>query len=226
MLNGLVYPRDAVARCFRGWTIFGVAWLFFMRSRHIGVSGWFQSWGGYLALWGLCVVDSVQQRSLHTLSGWLFLQATLLAAFAGWYALLALCGLSSQFGKTRVRSLPASPLVTAVDADQPGECARCLPSRCMSQPPAQVEAASPVDRVVVRVDSANELDHVPMRIDSFGECDPARLLALCEVITLSLVITPEQDRVRASAAWSRMSTDSKRGIAVSSFLLLDHDVFE
>jgi len=99
VLNETEHPRDPLARCFGGWTVVGVAWLFFARARHLGTSGLVQTWGGHVLLWGLVLGECAHTQSLDMLLGWLYLQGGFLAFFAGWFSLLALLRFDSQFGR-------------------------------------------------------------------------------------------------------------------------------
>jgi len=99
VLNEVHHPHDLLARCVRGWSVTGVALRFFTQARHLGGAGLLQTWGGHAFLWGLVVAGSVHEQSMQMLRGWLYLQGTFLVFFAGWFTLLALLGLDSQFGR-------------------------------------------------------------------------------------------------------------------------------
>ena len=61
----------------------GVGCLFFFRSKHIGLSGWVQTWGGHVLLWMLVLGQSLLEQSLQTVRAWLCLQLGTLAFFVG-----------------------------------------------------------------------------------------------------------------------------------------------
>ena len=165
MLNASEEPRDWLARALGGWTVVGVACHFFFRSRHLGLLGWVQTWGGHALIWCLVATESVRQRSLSPLSLWVLLQLGMAAFFAGWFGFLALLRLDSQYGRTRPRSLPPSP------AQHPNEISPSHPSdlkRSQQIPTAYTLADddAPNSPALSRIDSD---EHVPMRVDSFGD---------------------------------------------------------
>ena len=175
VLNATEQPRDPLARLLGGHSVISVACLFFLRARHIGFRGVLQTWGGHLCLWCGVIAESLRQQDTECLKVWVLLQLGTFAFFAGWYGVLALLGLDSQFGRTRARSLPPSPALKAVSTDD--EIARCLaipygflrqPAEAAPAAPAAlaVPAATGGAPAVLRVESEGNM---PMRVDSFGD---------------------------------------------------------
>jgi hypothetical protein len=200
LLNSIEHPRDAVAKCFRGWTVVGVACLFFFRSRHIGALGFVQTWGGHLLIWLLVLYQSRHEQSLQLVRSWLLLQLSFLCVFLGWYTALTIIGLNSQYGRARPRSLPPSPALHAVvgvsDLADADELSRCITGdSCLSSAPTVVvggAAAASLYKAGLRRTShegsdsgEHRVDHVvpdilrvaseedmKMRVDSFGDLVP------------------------------------------------------
>lgn len=134
-LNRVEHRPDVLARCFGGWTVGGVALLFFRQGLHVGTAGVLMTWGPHAAIWLGVLLGCVRDGSAEWLRGWLYLQAALLAFWALWFGLLAACRCNSQFGRCEAAedgaepgeadvesprvSRSASPLGAGFDADRP-----------------------------------------------------------------------------------------------------------
>ena len=100
--------------------------------------------------------------------------ATILCGFfAGWFGLLTLLGLDSQFGRTRPRSLPPSPDLAPSSITPADEGKAAAERGGLAMPTAYLHAHAPEEPSgaagLQRVESE---EHVPMRVDSFGDMVP------------------------------------------------------
>lgn len=101
LLNRRGWERQhPLARAAGGrWTVVGVAALFFLRSRHLGLGGVVSTWGGYGTIWACVAYTSVRDGTLAYVSSWATLQLGMLVFFLVWFGMQAACGGASQFGR-------------------------------------------------------------------------------------------------------------------------------
>lgn len=121
-LNRAGHRPDALARCFGGWSIAGVALLFCRSAEHTGAAGRLVTWGPHLSIWAGVLVGCVRDRSFVWLRGWLQVQAALFAFWGFWFGALAACRCRSQFGRCEpepslARSCSAVSMASDVESE-------------------------------------------------------------------------------------------------------------
>jgi hypothetical protein len=71
LLNRLHWEHDhPLARVGRGWTVVAVGALFLLRSRHVSLAGWLQTWGGFGCIWTWAIYASLRSATIGPLRSW------------------------------------------------------------------------------------------------------------------------------------------------------------